>query len=56
VEAKSLVLMECFASQRSRSWFTAETFQALARLRGIECNASEGFAEAFHARKLCIDF
>jgi len=56
VEAKSLVLMECFASQRSRSWFTAETFQALARLRGIECNASEGFAEAFHAPKLCIDF
>ena len=48
------VLMNCFESQRARSWFTAETFQALARLRGIECNAPEGFAEAFYGRKLSL--
>jgi len=24
------------------------------RLRGIECNASEGLAEAFHANKIVI--
>lgn len=48
------VLMSCFDSQRTRSWFTAETFQALARLRGIECNAPEGFAEAFYGRKLSL--
>lgn len=53
---KCEVLMSCFESQRMRSWFTAETFQALARLRGIECNAPEGFAEAFHGRKLTLAF
>jgi hypothetical protein len=37
-----------------RSWFTPDTFQAIARLRGIECNAPEGFAEAFYARKATI--
>ncbi|MCS6944486.1 MAG: PIG-L deacetylase family protein [Sutterellaceae bacterium] len=46
------ILLDCFPSQRSRQWFTRETFEALARLRGIECNAPEGFAEAFFARKL----
>jgi LmbE family N-acetylglucosaminyl deacetylase len=45
------VLLECFPSQAARSWFTRDTFEALARLRGIECNAPEGVAEAFHGRK-----
>lgn len=49
--AKIEVLMTCFPSQRARSWFTPETFQALARIRGIECAAPEGFAEAFYLRK-----
>ena len=43
-----------FVSQRGRPWFTDETFLALARLRGIECNAPEGLAEAFHCRKLVL--
>jgi hypothetical protein len=54
LESKVGCLMECFPSQRSRAWFTADTFRALARLRGIECGAQSGFAEAFHGRKLCI--
>jgi len=54
VDRKSEMLMECFPSQHSRSWFTPDTFRALARLRGIECAAPEGFAEAFHARKLRV--
>jgi LmbE family N-acetylglucosaminyl deacetylase len=41
-----------FTSQRGRSWFSDETFLALARLRGIGCNAPEGVAEAFYARKI----
>jgi LmbE family N-acetylglucosaminyl deacetylase len=53
---KCETLMECFASQRARTWFTPNTFQALARLRGIECNAPEGFAEAFYGRKLSLAF
>jgi LmbE family N-acetylglucosaminyl deacetylase len=34
-----------------RDWFTSETFHALARLRGIECRAPSGYAEAFYVRK-----
>ena len=54
LERKIRCLMECFPSQRSRSWFTEDTFRALARLRGVECGAPSGFAEAFHGRKLCL--
>jgi LmbE family N-acetylglucosaminyl deacetylase len=46
--------VEHFASQRSRPWFDAETFTALMRLRGMECNAPERRAEAFYARKLAL--
>ncbi len=45
-------LLECFPSQKRKRWFTADLFAALMRLRGMECNAPSGFAEAFHARKL----
>ena len=41
-----------FVSQRGRSWFVNETFVAMARLRGIGCNAPEGVAEAFYVRKI----
>jgi LmbE family N-acetylglucosaminyl deacetylase len=44
-------LMKYFGSQRSKSWFTPETFRGLLHLRGIECRASSGMAEAFHLRK-----
>jgi LmbE family N-acetylglucosaminyl deacetylase len=48
------ILIECFPSQTKRPWFTRDTFEAIARLRGIECNAPEGYAEAFYGRKFCI--
>jgi LmbE family N-acetylglucosaminyl deacetylase len=54
MQHKCDTLIECFPSQSSRAWFTRNTFEAIARLRGIECNAPEGFAEAFFARKLRI--
>lgn len=54
LEKKIAVLMEHFPSQRSRSWFTPDTFRALARIRGVECNAPDKFAEAFHVRKFCL--
>lgn len=44
-------LLNCFGSQRSKSWFNAEAFFALMRLRGLECRAPSGMAEAFHLRK-----
>jgi len=54
VQRKCRLLMECFPSQHSRAWFTEDTFRAIARLRGIECNAPEGFAEAFYGRKIAL--
>jgi hypothetical protein len=44
--------MEMFPSQSSKLWFQRETFLGLMRLRGMECNAPSGYAEAFYARKL----
>jgi LmbE family N-acetylglucosaminyl deacetylase len=52
LEQKTRILLDCFPSQRARAWFTHDTFEALARLRGVECNAPDGFAEAFYCRKL----
>ena len=54
VRRKAEVLMQTFESQRSKPWFTASTFEALMRLRGVECNAPSGFAEAFYCRKLVL--
>lgn len=54
MKRKCDTLLECFPSQRQRQWFTRDTFEAIARLRGIECNAPEGFAEAFYSRKLRV--
>ncbi len=56
LDFKTKVLLECFETERTKSWFTRETFEALARLRGIECNAPEGFAEAFYMRKVNLLF
>jgi LmbE family N-acetylglucosaminyl deacetylase len=54
VRRKVDVLMKVFGSQRTKQWFTPETFQGLMRLRGIECNARSGYAEAFYSRKLVL--
>ncbi|MGH7286856.1 MAG: PIG-L deacetylase family protein [Myxococcota bacterium] len=48
-------VLGAFGSQRSRRWFREDTFRALMRLRGVECNAEAGYAEAFHARKLVLE-
>jgi LmbE family N-acetylglucosaminyl deacetylase len=47
-------VMEAFQSQRSRRWFEEDTFLSLMRLRGMECNAPSGYAEAFYCRKLVL--
>lgn len=51
---KSRKLMKLYGSQRDKHWFTASTFEALLRLRGIESRSRSGLAEAFHCRKLVI--
>lgn len=47
-------IVKYFESQASRQWFTPSTFDALMRIRGIECNAEDGYAEAFYARKILL--
>jgi len=47
-------IMGTFRSQHSKSWFQPETFLSLMRLRGMECNAPSGYAEAFYCRKLVL--
>jgi LmbE family N-acetylglucosaminyl deacetylase len=47
---KTDALLAHFPSQAVKPWFTADTFRALARLRGVE--AAAPFAEAFTCRKL----
>lgn len=51
---KSDALLRHYASQRAKHWFSRETFDALMRLRGLECRSPTGYAEAFHARKIVV--
>jgi len=53
-EKKVRYLMEAFETQRSKQWFGEDTFLALLRLRGMECVAPSGYAEAFYCRKLVL--
>jgi LmbE family N-acetylglucosaminyl deacetylase len=54
LERKIELILQSFPSQASKSWFTPELFRAVARVRGMECNAPEGHAEAFYCRKLVV--
>ena len=53
-EKKAEYLLEAFGSQAVKRWFQRETFLALMRIRGMECNAASGYAEAFHCYKLVL--
>jgi LmbE family N-acetylglucosaminyl deacetylase len=54
MQRKCELLHEHFGSQKSRDWFSDETFRGLARLRGIECRAP--YAEAFAVPKAVLGF
>jgi LmbE family N-acetylglucosaminyl deacetylase len=54
LERKTELLLAHFGTQRSKDWFDAETFRALARLRGMECRAGSGYAEGFYLRKATL--
>jgi LmbE family N-acetylglucosaminyl deacetylase len=47
-------IMDAFKSQHTKHWFQPETFFSLMRLRGMECDAPSGYAEAFYCRKLTL--
>jgi LmbE family N-acetylglucosaminyl deacetylase len=46
------LLMANFESQREKQWFDADTFFSVLRIRGLESNAPEKYAEGFYCRKL----
>lgn len=52
--AKVEHISSAFPSQTHRDWFTEDTLRAILRLRGIECRAPDGTAEAFICRKLVV--
>jgi LmbE family N-acetylglucosaminyl deacetylase len=45
-------LIEYFSTQANRHWFEEETFTSISRLRGIESNAPDKYAEAFYCPKI----
>lgn len=53
-QEKVRYITQTFQSQHSKRWFEDETFFSLMRLRGMECNAESGYAEAFYCRKLVL--
>ncbi len=55
-EKKIDALLTSYPSQAGKPWFDRELFLATLRLRGMECNASSGLAEAFHAPKMRLGF
>ena len=54
IERKIRSITEAYPSQARKQWFDDETFRGLARLRGVECNAPDRYAEAFYGRKLVL--
>lgn len=54
-QEKIRLLMKGFATQRSKRWFTEDTFYGLLRIRGIESPKLTRYAEAFYARKVVLD-
>ena len=53
-ETKISTLMDCFVTEAAKSWFTPDTFEAMLRLRGVECNSPTGLAEAYYCRKISL--
>ena len=51
-EAKVRHVMDTYASQAVRPWFTPDTLLATMRLRGVQARAR--YAEGFYARKLVL--
>jgi LmbE family N-acetylglucosaminyl deacetylase len=54
-DRKIELLLKHFKTQSTRNWFTSDSFQAMHRIRGVECASDTGFAEAFHCRKMVLN-
>ena len=47
-------LLTYFQTQRDRRWFTEDLFLSILRLRGMESNAPDRYAEGFYGRKIVL--
>lgn len=47
-------ILELFKTQRSQAWFTENAFMSIMRIRGLESNAPEEWAEGFYCRKAVL--
>ena len=53
-EQKVSLILQCFRSQRSKSWFDEATLMSILRIRGMESNSPTKYAEAFYGRKMVL--
>jgi LmbE family N-acetylglucosaminyl deacetylase len=53
-ERKIKYICDVFQTQSNKAWLTDDTFQAMLRLRGVECGAPDKYAEAFYCRKMVL--
>jgi LmbE family N-acetylglucosaminyl deacetylase len=53
-DRKLELLRRHFTSQADKPWFDDQAFLGLMRLRGVECRATSGLAEAFHGRRVVL--
>jgi LmbE family N-acetylglucosaminyl deacetylase len=53
-QKKVRYILDTFQSQHAKRWFREDVFSSVMRLRGMECNAPSGYAEAFYCRKLIL--
>jgi LmbE family N-acetylglucosaminyl deacetylase len=53
-DRKIKYICDVFQTQSNKAWLTEDTFQAMLRLRGVECAAPDKYAEAFYCRKLVM--
>jgi LmbE family N-acetylglucosaminyl deacetylase len=49
---KTKYILDSFRTQVENQWFSEDTFMSIMRLRGIESNARDKYAEAFYCRKM----
>jgi LmbE family N-acetylglucosaminyl deacetylase len=54
-EQKIQNIISIFQTQQNNHWFSKEVFLSLSRLRGIESNAPDRYAEAYYCRKIILD-
>jgi LmbE family N-acetylglucosaminyl deacetylase len=47
-------IIDAFQSQSKKHWFSGDLFYSILRLRGMEANASGGYAEGFYCRKAIL--